>query len=331
MAGPWVDDRPGHGFIQLSYANYSADRYFAGPGEVDENLKPVRPGTRRNISIPTSSGFITANYKSNYVDQSMLLYGEVSLWRGLGATFSMPVIRYVTQDIHTVVPAKLSELNTGDVTFGLKQQLPRIRALKGFAFGPQLYFTAPTGDVNGRSAYPAAAMLPGAKPLPIPTGNGTFDIEARGSFGYSLYPIPVFFAADVGFRHRLKKASCKFGSTSDSTTYSDDLPWDVQAGGTLAPKKKLSWFDHATLIATLSGLHSFENGDVPGRNGIATKGNPFTQFCGQANNASSMTFGGTLLLFPVKWIGLSYTISHTLTGVNTGYGLSNIVGIATSF
>ncbi len=333
MAGPWVDDRPGHGFVQLSYARYSADQYFAGPGENDGSVQQlaVKPGSRRDITIPTKSGFSTANIKSNYRDQAALLYGEVSLWRGLGFTFSMPLVRYVTQDIHTVVPAKLSQLNVGDATFGLKQQLPTIRALRGFAFGPQLYFTAPTGDVNGRSAYPAAAMLGDTKPLPIPTGNGTFDIEARASFGYSFYPVPVFLTADVGFRHRITKASCKSGTSESSTTYSDDLPWNVQAGGTLEPKKKLSWFNHATLIATVSGLHSFENNDVPGRNGIAAKGNPFLDSCGQANNASSLSFGGTLLLFPIKWIGLSYTVSHTLTGTNVGYGLSNIVGIATQF
>src|SRR5262249_36260266 len=151
--------------------------------------------------------------------------------------------------------------------------------LRGFAFGPQLFITAPTGDKNGRGPYPPNVKL---DPLPIPTGNGTVDIEARGSFGYSFYPIPIFVAADVGYHHHFNKASCKDNTGISAVKYSDDLPWLFQVGATWAPKKK--YFHHGTLIANLHGVKSFENGDVPGQNGLPLKGSPYTQTCGQANN-----------------------------------------------
>jgi len=327
VAGPWVDPKAGHGFVSLSYARYSADEYFTGHGEVLGPLK-LEPGTKQAIGIPFPGGFATVNYNSNYVDQSVLLYGEVTLGARFAAVVSMPVMRYITQDIASVPdPAKLSQLNAGDLNVGIKYQVPLPSSARGFAFGPQLYLTAPTGDKNGRAAFPDGIAL---KPLPLPTGNGTFDLEARGSFGYSFYPIPVFIVADLGYRHRLNQASCNDSSGGQATVnYSDDLPWSVQVGATWAPKKK--WFDHGTLIATVHGIKSIENGDVPGENGLPSKGSPYTQTCGQANNATSLSLGGTLMLFPIKWFGITYTIEHTLTGINTGYGLSNIVGFATEF
>jgi hypothetical protein len=149
----------------------------------------------------------------------------------------------------------------------------------------------------------------------------------RGSFGYSFYPIPMFITADVGYRHRLDAAVCKVGG---SVNYSDDLPYAVQLGGTYTAAKK--GFDHLTITANLTGVHSFENGDVPNKNGLPEKDVPlFAQPCGQANNMSVVNFGGSVMIFFIKQFGVTYTVAHALWGINTGYGLTNTVGFAAQF
>jgi hypothetical protein len=327
-AGPWVDDQAGHGFVQLGYSRYSADDYFTGPGEPSpaDSRKTLPQGYKQPITIPVGGAF-GGSHVSDYASQSMVFYGEVSLSHRFALVATMPLVTYVTQDVEFTPPAKLSQLNVGDLNVGLKYQIPHIKALKGFDFGPQIYFTAPTGDVHGRAAYPPALMT---DPLPMPTGNGVADMEMRGSAGYSFYPIPIFITADVGYRHRLDSVSCKDQTgTKLSVSYSDDLPWAVQLGGSYSPKKK--YFDHLTIIANLNGLHSFENGDVPGSNGAPTRGPLYAQPCGQANNASFFSVGGTIMIFPIKWFGVTYNIGHTINGVNTGYGFTNMVGFASQF
>jgi hypothetical protein len=326
VAGPWVDEAPGHGFVLLSYGRYSADSYFAGPGQVDGLSKPVARGSKQDITVPfPGGGFGTVTYNSNYVSQDVSLYGEVSLGKGFAFVLQLPMYKYITQDVASSPdPNQLVEKGVGDLVLGVKYQIPKIKALRGFAFGPQLYFTAPTGNQNGKGAYPDTIAQ---APLPLPTGNGTADMEMRGSFGYDFYPVPVFMTAELGYHHHFNVAACDDGKGGENkVSFSDDLPWNIQVGATWAPKKK--YFDHGTLIATLHGARSFENGDVPGEHGLPVKGSPYVQNCGQANNTSYLSFGGTLMLFPIKWVGVSYTVEHALLGVNTGYGLSQMVGIA---
>jgi len=323
FAGPWVDDAPGHGYLQLVYQRYQASDYFTGPGELDPNkLTPITPGSRRHIQIPIGTGFQTASYDSTYRAQDMTFYGEVSLGRGFGGVLSMPLFRDISQTVtgYPTTP-QLSVHNIGDLTFGIKKQIARIRALKGFAFGPQLYLTTPTGRVSEAAKYPAALMTPN---LPMPTGEGTFALEGRGSFGYSFYPIPLFVTADVGLRHRLDAATCHEKTSSYTAKYSDDVPWSVQVGGTWTPGKK--GFHHITVIGQLTGLRSLENGDLP-----KFKESIFTQPCGQWNNVSYFNVGGTVQVFFLKQLGITYTVSHTISGINTGYGFTNSIGLAAAF
>ena len=344
-AGPWVDDRPGHGFAMLSYGHYSADSYFAGPGQLDASSAPVAKGSLQPIRVPyPGGGFGTLSYGSNYVAQDVTFYGEVSVSRGFALVLSLPMFRYLTQDVGAPTmaatptsaasqPFKLANKGVGDLVVGLKYQLPRIAALRGFAFGPQLYFTAPTGDESGKATYPSFAVDPQGRhqaPLPLPTGNGTADVELRGSFGYSFHPIPVFMTAELGYHHHFDRVTCTDSTGAEHTvSFSDDLPWNVQVGATWSPKKL--GFHHATLVATLRGTKSFENGDVPGENGAPLQTSPYTQACGQANNMSYLSLGGSLMIFPLSWIGVTYSIEHTLLGVNTGYGLSHLAGVAVQF
>lgn len=330
MAGPWVDDQPGHGFVSLGYSRYQADDYYTGPGET-KGPTVLPEGHKQHIIIPIGSSFLVENFNTTYLDQSMQFYGEVSLGHRFGFVATLPVVRYVSETVALAVPDTLTQLNVGDLNVGLKYQIPHIHGLRGFDFGPQLYFTAPTGDVNGRGAYSATALkqFPNTPALPLPTGNGVADMEFRGSFGYSFYPIPMFIAADVGVRHRLDAAVCSDKGVKTSVNYSDDLPYAVQLGGTYTAGKK--GFDHLTVTANLTGVHSFENGDVPGRNGAPTKGPLFAQPCGQANNQSAVNFGGSIMVFFIKNFGVTYTVAHTLWGINTGYGLVNTAGVAAQF
>ena len=181
-------------------------RIYSGVGEVDAVSALLPPGTKRDITVPIGQGFGTVLQKSNYTDMSAFLYGDVSLYKGLGFVLAMPVYRHVSQVLDG--GADLSNGGVGDLTLGLRYMAPHIRALKGFDFGPQVFFTAPTGDVNGRGAFPMDSQAP----LPLPLGNGTGNIEARSSFGYSFYPIPVFIAADVGYQHRFNRRSAPIRS-----------------------------------------------------------------------------------------------------------------------
>ena len=61
------------------------------------------------------------------------------------------------------------------------------------------------------------------------------------------------------------------------------------------------------------------------------EGFAYLEPCGQANNQDFLSFGGMLMLFPIKWVGITYSIEHTLDGVNTGYGLTQSAGLATEF
>ncbi len=100
MAGPWVDDQAGHGFVQLSYSRYSADHYFSGPGE-SAGSTDLKQGTLRHITIPLSppNSFAPEAVNSKYLAQDVLFYGEVSLSHGFGVVASMPLVRYISEDI----------------------------------------------------------------------------------------------------------------------------------------------------------------------------------------------------------------------------------------
>ena len=128
VAGPWVDPRPGHGYVSLSYNLYQADQYYSGPGEVDALSAPLPKGTKRDISVPIGSGFGTVLQKSNYTDKSMFLYGEVSLYGGLGFTLAMPVLRGISQALDG--GQTLSNFGVGDLNVGLKYMVPTVKALR---------------------------------------------------------------------------------------------------------------------------------------------------------------------------------------------------------
>jgi hypothetical protein len=336
-AGPWVDAEPGHGYVSLGWSNYSADTYLAGPcsGGCDPTnvfQKTQKYGSKQPITIPFKNpGEFTGNLSSNYINNSAQLYGEVSLWKHLGFVASMPLVQGISQQEEQ--NHSLSTTHAGDLIFGLKYQIPLSAAYKGLAFGPQVYITAPTGDVNARGQYANADLQSANQPLPLPTGNGTWDIETRMSAGYAFYPIPIFVIGEVGYHHHWDNATCTgipdpnhTGITKQSVTYSDDVPWTVQVGGTYEPVKKRSWFHHVTVIGSVHGTKSLENGFID-KTGEAAYLRP----CGQSNNATYLSAGGQIMIFPIKWFGLTYSIEHVLIGGNVGFGLTSTFGLAAQF
>lgn len=88
----------------------------------------------------------------------------------------------------------------GDVELGLKYQLTQ----KNLIVSPQWVLKIPTGY----NADYSPAM-----------GTGKFDAEARLLLSRSLYPLPVYFSAEVGYRLR-------------GGAYSDQVPYLVEAGVT---------------------------------------------------------------------------------------------------
>jgi hypothetical protein len=335
-AGPWVDPNPGHGYVSLSYSNYEASQYLAGlcqggcsGGQFDV---PVKFGKKLPITIPFKNpGEFTGNVTSNYVNNSLQFYGEASLGGNFAFVAQMPLVQSISQ--RESKGADLSTTHPGDLVFGFKYQIPLPAFTKGFAFGPQVYITTPTGDVSARGKYSTDALNSANQPLPLPTGNGTVDIETRMSAGYSFYPIPVFVIGEVGYHHHWNNAVCNGvpnsngeGTTTQKVTYSDDVPWSFQVGGTYQPKKPPKWFHHLTLIGVLHGTKSMENGYID-KTGDAAYLRP----CGQTNNSTFFSAGGQIMIFPIKWVGLTYSVEHVINGGNVGYGLTNTVGLAAQF
>ena len=95
----------------------------------------------------------------------------------------------------------------------------------------------------------------------------------------------------------------------------------VQIGGTWEPKWK--FLHHATLIVTARGVQSTKDRDVP-----VVKAQAFLEPCGQSNNQSFFSVGGQLFIFPFAKIGLTYLLEHTVVGENSGFGLTNVIGLA---
>ena len=332
VAGPWVADEPGQGLVSIGYSRYEASEYFRGPGEQNLTFMDVPRGEKAQITVPKTSGFFLVGVNSNYIDNSAQFYGEVSLGKRFAFVSQMPLVHNIRQDLEG--GQELSTTGVGDMTLGFKWQAPTIKKVPGLALGLQLYTIAPSGDVNNKSHYPIdpSTMMEAEKPLPTPTGNGTVDIDFRYlSIGYSFYPIPIFMAAELDYHHHFNQAACDLeDGTVQRVKYSDDLPWSFILGASWEPKYKGLY--KGTLIANVRGVHSLYNGDVPGEGMIPKRtGTPFSSPCGQANNLSSISMGGTLMYYPVKWVGLAYSVDHTLWGINTGYGLTQSVSLIAEF
>ena len=169
----------------------------------------------------------------------------------------------------------------GDVELGLKYQLTQ----KPLIVSPQLVFKIPTGY----NADFAPAM-----------GTGKFDAEARLLLSRSLYPLPVYFSAEMGYRLR-------------GGAYSDQVPNLIEAGVT--PHRR--FFAKAFLSGTntRSKIASEDVGVV----GLA-----------QVSEGDFVKFGGQLAIGVTGplWVDILY--ESVVDGENIGAGTTWGIGLSAS-
>jgi hypothetical protein len=118
------------------------------------------------------------------------------------------------------------------------------------------------------------------------TGDGEFNQLLRFQFGYSFFPVPVYFTSDVGFSNRSKG-------------YSDEFRYAAEIGYNLRNKFIIAF--------KIRGVESLRNGNDTVTGGM---GGLF------ANNQSYLSYGPEISYLIIRAVGLSAAIEGATRGEN---------------
>ncbi len=218
-AQAWTQE-PGRVYLKVTqgFANAS-ERYDAG-GEVvpyDPNLDPEEDGTP-------------------FRDRSRYLYGEVGLAPSLTLFGSLPYKRLFVRDGGFDAPVERRTSDLGSGVLGLRVGLTEV---------------AGWNDSPNALAANVALILPlGYRRNVAPTvGPGQVDAQLTLAYGRSLWPLPAYAQAAVGYRHRSsvfdlsRVVACPAGPADAEevclddggaeVAYSDELLLKLEAGYTL--------------------------------------------------------------------------------------------------
>lgn len=108
------------------------------------------------------------------------------------------------------------------------------------------------------------------------SGDGEFNQAVLLQAGYSLYPIPAYATAQVGFNNRTRG-------------FSDEFQYAAQFGYTLD--------ELFTFAINMQGVESIKNGDdtvIGGMNGIYTNNQSFLEFGGEVSYHIAQSYGVSL-------------------------------------
>jgi len=175
--------------------------------------------------VKLDQGFFLAN---SYVDASgrvvkgteylgitTSLYAEVGLWKGLHIQAYFP---YTIAENTFGDGARFRNAGGGDAQLALQYSPPfrwPVKTAVRVDFKVPLYDVA---DIGG----PLATQFPAF-------GDGQLDITFWLSVGYSLPRTPLYFFAELGYRHRTEVHV----SDGDARTFGDGIAWFAQVGYTI--------------------------------------------------------------------------------------------------
>ncbi len=124
-----------------------------------------------------------------FEDKNFTYYGEYGLKDNLTLIASLP-FKQISNRLDDGEKTKTTGL--GDVDFAVKYRLYKgesaVVSVQGLVKIPEAY------DKNRA----------------LPLGNGQYDVEARLLFGKSLYPLPLYFGLELGYRWRFQAPADEF-------------------------------------------------------------------------------------------------------------------------
>lgn len=234
---PW-NKKKGEGFLKLAETVIVSDQFYGPDGEIQP--------------ITTTGVYITS------------IYGEYGLSDKLTAFIYFPFFFRNTLNEQQLVNSgatipgdesnSIGDTNIG-VSYGLKQDGP-------FVVSASLMLGLPIGETDG-----------GDTEL-LQSGDGEFNQLVKVNAGYSLYPIPVYMIASVGFNNR----------TND---FSDELHVSGEVGLTVKTS-----FNIAFKVYSLS---SFENGDASAdQTGIFSNNTEYFAYGPELSYTHKDTFGASI-------------------------------------
>jgi len=159
---------------------------------------------------------------TEYLGATTSLYAEVGIWKGLHLMTYLPYTfaRNTFED-----GGRFLNAGVGDAQLGV-QYSPPIRMASKTAL--RVEFKVPLYDVAGIEG-PLAPQFPAF-------GDGQLDVTFWLSAGYSLPRRPLYFLAEVGYRHRTEV----FVGQGDTRRFGDGLVWLSQVGYTIKKRVGVS-------------------------------------------------------------------------------------------
>jgi hypothetical protein len=177
---------------------------------------------------------------TNYLGSTTSLYFEVGIWKELQVQGYLPYVIGINDQGEG--GGKFMRLSGGDALLALQYGLPWPSL---FPVAVRMEFKVPLYDVGG-----VEGALAGNFPAP---GDGQLDVSFYLSAGGSLHNIPLFFFAEVGYRHRTEHyvGTGNVDAAGEPVPFGDGIPFFAQVGYT--------FFHRVTLSVNTGGILSFEN------------------------------------------------------------------------
>ncbi len=159
---------------------------------------------------------------TEYLGATTSLYAEVGIWKELHLMTYLPysIARNTFND-----GGSFLNFGGGDAIFGVQYTPPIPMAAKTAV---RVEFKVPFYDVAGIEG-PLATQFPAF-------GDGQLDVTFWLSAGYALRRTPLYFVAEVGYRHRTEL----FVGDGDTRKFGDGFVWQAQVGYTIKKRVLVS-------------------------------------------------------------------------------------------
>lgn len=260
----------------------------AAAGPWTKSLKEVYVKLGQTFFLSDSYVNASGNVVSgtNYLGATTSVYFEVGLWKKLHLQAYLP---YVIGINDPGDGSKFLRASGGDALLALQYGLP---LPVDFPVAVKVEFKAPLYDVGG-----VEGGWSGSFPAP---GDGQMDVTFWLSAGGSLSSIPLFFFAEVGYRHRTSlyvgRGNVEQGALVD---YGDGIAYFVQVGYT--------FFERVTASVNSGAILSFQD---------------------DKRTKSYITLGPSLYV-PIKWgLAAEASFDPMVYTRNSSPGLGFTVGLS---